>query len=328
MPDMNTGTHVAQAEQEIQRCCAQLLVRFGAELGRYPPRICIQGLSPGSDRRRDEQPQPVRVPAHALTGSRSEVLTALLHAMVHWVNGLRDIKDCCYRGYHNRRFRDLAQQVGFEVGERVHRFGWTDLQTSAALTAELQEISFDESILSPLLAGLSAEKRRPRPCRTNLPRRRPVSPFWQDGSALPRLSRLRVELVREASAPLHTYPRVRAQGDAAALLWQVLQSYDREALAVLFLDATRRVIGWDVPYIGTLTGAQAEPRGILVPALLAQARSVAVGHNHPSCNPRPSRQDERFTYRLREAGRVLGVELYVSITLVGAGQWRQILPVR
>ncbi len=329
MPVMDTGTDVARAEQELERCCAQLLDRFGPELAQVPLRVQIEGISPGA-RHEDEEPTPpVRVPAHALTGSTSEVAASLLHAMVHWVNGLRGIKDCCHRGYHSRKFRDLAQEVGFEVGERVHRFGWTDLRPGADLKAELQKIGLDESALAPLFTVLSGDQRKPRPCRANLLKSQPTSPYWRAKEPLlPKVPRFRVELVREASASLHAYPRVCAGGDAAALLWQVLQGYDREALAVLFLDGNRRVIGWDVPYIGILTGAQAEPRGILAPALLANARSVVVGHNHPSGNPRPSRQDERFTHRLQEAGRVLGVELYASITVAGAGQWCQVQPVR
>ncbi len=253
VPGMDTGTPVAQAEQEIGLCCAQLLDSFWPELARHPLSVRIWGLSPGSERTEDGQSYPVHVPVHALTGSQFEILAALLHAMVHWVNGVRGIKDCCHRGYHNGRFRDLAQEVGFEVGERVHRFGWVDLQPSAELEAKLEQISFDPTILAPFLAGLCADQRSPRPCRANLPLRRPVHPILgAERHTLPDVPRLRVELVRVASRPLHTYPRVRVHGDAAALLWLILQSYDREALAVLFLDATRRVIGWDVPYIGTL----------------------------------------------------------------------------
>ncbi len=329
MPGMDTGTHVALAEQELQRCCEQLLDRFGPELARHPLQVRVEGLRRLADHRQDAEPQVVRVPVSALTGSKSEILASLLHAMVHWVNGLRGVKDCCHRGYHSRKFRDLAQEVGFEVGERVHRFGWTDFRPSAELEAELRQIPLDEHAFAPLLAALPADQRVPRPCRANLLKSRPTSPYWRAKEPLlPKVPRFRVELVREASAPLHTYPRVCAGGDAAALLWQVLQGYDREALAVLFLDGNRRVIGWDVPYIGILTGAQAEPRGILAPALLANARSVVVGHNHPSGNPMPSRQDERFTHRLQEAGRVVGVELYASITVAGAGQWCQVQPVR
>ncbi len=326
---MDTGHHVAQAEQDLQRCCEQLLDRFGPELARHPLQVRIDGLGSLSDRPKGIEAQVVRVPVPALMGSKLKVLASLLHATVHWVNGLRGIKDCCHRGYHNRSFRALAQEVGFEVGERVHRFGWTDLRPGAELAAELQQIPLDEHTFAPLLAALPEDQGKPRPCRANLLNSQPMSPYWRAKEPLlPQVPRFRVELVREASASLHAYPRVQAGGDAAALLWQVLQGYDREALAVLFLDENRRVIGWDVPYIGILTGAQAEPRGILAPALLANARAVVVGHNHPSGNPRPSRQDERFTHRLQEAGRVLGVELYASITVAGAGQWCQVQPVR
>ncbi len=329
MPVMDTGTDVERAEQELECCCAQLLDRFGPELAHVPLRVRVEGISPDA-RHKDEEPtRPVRVPAPALTCSTSEVMAALLHAMVHWVNGLRGLKDCCHRGYHNHRFRDLAQEVGFEVGERVPRFGWVDLRPGADLAAALEQVEFDDSALAPLIAALPADRKKPRPCRTNLPQRQLIRPACPaELPSLPDLPRLRVELVRESNAPLQTYPQVRGQGDAAALLWQVLQSYDREAVAVLFLDGARRVIGWDVPYIGTMTATQAEPRGILAPALFANARAIVVAHNHPSGNPRPSRQDERFTHRLREAGAALGVHLYASLTIADAGQWCQVQPVR
>ncbi len=328
MPGMDTGTDVARAEQELERCCAQLLDRFEPGLAHVPSCVRIEGISPRARHEYDERPQSVRVPAHALTGSTSEVLVALLHAMVHWVNGLRGLKDCCHRGYHNRLFRSLAQEVGFEVGERVSRFGWVDLRPSAELAAVLDQIQLDEGELVPLVAALPADRMKRRPCRTNLPQGHPIRSMRQAAlTSLPNLPRLRVELVRETGAPLQTYPQIRAHGDAAALLWQVLQSYDREAVAVLFLDGALRVIGWDVPYIGTMTATQAEPRGILASALLASARAIVVAHNHPSGNPRPSRQDERFTHRLREAGAALGVHLYASITIADAGQWCQVQPV-
>ena len=44
----------------------------------------------------------------------------------------------------------------------------------------------------------------------------------------------------------------------------------------LFLDVRNRAIGHTIPYRGTLTGLKAEPRGLLVPALLANASGVVA----------------------------------------------------
>ena len=44
-------------------------------------------------------------------------------------------------------------------------------------------------------------------------------------------------------------------------------------------------------------------------ALLANAVSIIVMHNHPSGDPSPSREDIEVTKRIVEAGRIVGVEV-------------------
>lgn len=44
-------------------------------------------------------------------------------------------------------------------------------------------------------------------------------------------------------------------------------------------------------------------------ALLANAVSIIVMHNHPSGDPKPSREDVEVTKRMVEAGKIIGVEV-------------------
>lgn len=50
-------------------------------------------------------------------------------------------------------------------------------------------------------------------------------------------------------------------------------------------------------------------------ALLANAVSIIVMHNHPSGDPKPSREDVEVTKRMVEAGRILGVEVLDHIII-------------
>lgn len=50
-------------------------------------------------------------------------------------------------------------------------------------------------------------------------------------------------------------------------------------------------------------------REIFQKALLANAVSIILLHNHPSGNPQPSIQDIESTKRAVEAGRIVGVEV-------------------
>lgn len=50
-------------------------------------------------------------------------------------------------------------------------------------------------------------------------------------------------------------------------------------------------------------------REIFQKALLANAVSIIVMHNHPSGDPKPSREDVEVTKRIAEAGKIIGVDL-------------------
>ena len=62
------------------------------------------------------------------------------------------------------------------------------------------------------------------------------------------------------------------------------------------------------------------PHGIFRDALIGNAAALILAHNHPSGDPEPSRDDERVTRRLAEAGRLLGVEVLDHL-VVGGGSW-------
>ncbi|HNU83642.1 MAG TPA: JAB domain-containing protein, partial [Thermoanaerobaculia bacterium] len=74
--------------------------------------------------------------------------------------------------------------------------------------------------------------------------------------------------------------------------------------------------GHQLAYIGTLTRAAVEPRGILTAALLVNAAGILLFHNHPSGDPSPSAEDLAFTRRMAEACQVVGIRL-VDHIIVG-----------
>lgn len=50
-------------------------------------------------------------------------------------------------------------------------------------------------------------------------------------------------------------------------------------------------------------------REVYQKALLANAVSILVMHNHPSGDPTPSQQDIDITKRLQEAGKIIGINI-------------------
>jgi DNA repair protein RadC len=96
---------------------------------------------------------------------------------------------------------------------------------------------------------------------------------------------------------------------------------DQEVMGALFLDCRHKLLGHREIFRGTLHRAAVEPREILKECLLRGAAGVTLFHNHPSGDPTPSSEDWRFTYRMVEAGIILGVEVVDHLVLGRLGQF-------
>jgi DNA repair protein RadC len=104
------------------------------------------------------------------------------------------------------------------------------------------------------------------------------------------------------------------------ILSAYLQGADREHFVILLLNAKNKVIGIHTVSIGTLNASLVHPREVFKPAILANAYSVVIAHNHPSGDPTPSREDYEVTKRLIDAGKLLGVEVLDHI-VIGDGTY-------
>src|SRR5690348_16971946 len=90
------------------------------------------------------------------------------------------------------------------------------------------------------------------------------------------------QLVRETSLTLAERPVIRAPQDAAQILACHLQGTDRENFVCLMLDTKNRVIGINTVSVGILDSSLVHPREVFKPAILCNAASIVVAHNHPS----------------------------------------------
>ncbi len=82
-----------------------------------------------------------------------------------------------------------------------------------------------------------------------------------------------------------------------------------ETMLVVALNAKYQVNAMSKIFRGTLSSTVAHPREIFQIALLNNAHSIMVFHNHPSGSLEPSEADLDFTERLIEAGDLLGIPL-------------------
>lgn len=115
-------------------------------------------------------------------------------------------------------------------------------------------------------------------------------------------------------------PLVTSPEGAAAVLVPALAGSDREACVAALLDTKHRLLTLTTVSVGSLDHTFMGPREVFRDALLGNAAAVVVGHNHPSGDPEPSRDDELVTRRLRRAGELVGVELLDHL-VVGGDRW-------
>jgi len=105
--------------------------------------------------------------------------------------------------------------------------------------------------------------------------------------------------------------RLDAAVDCGRLAREVLRldAVDREEMWALLLSTKNRVIGLAQVSVGTLDASLVHPREVFKTAILANAASVILVHNHPSGDPAPSPEDRQITERCAAAGKILGIPL-------------------
>ena len=81
------------------------------------------------------------------------------------------------------------------------------------------------------------------------------------------------------------------------------------------LNTKNQVLNITTAHIGTLNNCSIHPREIFKSAILSNAASIIIFHNHPSGNTSPSKQDLEMNLRIVECGKILGIEMLDSIII-------------
>jgi len=90
----------------------------------------------------------------------------------------------------------------------------------------------------------------------------------------------------------------------------------QEGFFVLCLDRKNRPLGRTRITLGTLTSTLVHPREVFRIAILTSAASVIVVHNHPSGDPSPSAADIQVARQLREASRIIDIDLVDHVIIL------------
>lgn len=129
-----------------------------------------------------------------------------------------------------------------------------------------------------------------------------------------RVNIVSIRMVRESSV-LYKNRKISSPSDAFDLLKEFLEGSDREQLLVCSLDTKNQPNTINICSIGTINSSLVHPREIFKTAILSNAASIIVAHNHPSNDANPSTEDINITIRLKECGKLLGIDLLDHIII-------------
>ena len=132
-------------------------------------------------------------------------------------------------------------------------------------------------------------------------------------SRSPIIHYTRPELVQQAldlmECELHGTDALATPDVVRDYLRLLLGNRPHEVFAVVFLDAQNRVLDAVEMFRGTLTQTSVYPREVVIEALVRNAASVILTHNHPSGDAKPSRADEFLTQQLKAALALVDVRV-------------------
>ena len=103
---------------------------------------------------------------------------------------------------------------------------------------------------------------------------------------------------------------IHSPQDAVEILGNEIKDYDREVLCVLNLDAHGVVQNANIVSMGTVNQTVSSPREIFKSAILSNAHSIILIHNHPSGSL-------LMTRRMKEAGELIGIFVKDHIIIGG-----------
>lgn len=131
---------------------------------------------------------------------------------------------------------------------------------------------------------------------------------------LKRVNVVNVELVKESSF-LYGNRAILSPSESVDLFNPLIGNKPKEHFVVACLNTKNEPINVSTVSIGTLNKCIVHPRDVLQVALLSNANSIIVCHNHPSGEPTPSEQDISITHRLNECCELMGIKLLDHIIL-------------
>ena len=112
-------------------------------------------------------------------------------------------------------------------------------------------------------------------------------------------------------------PTINCPQDVHSLLGPEMKDLAQEQLRVLLLNTRNQVMAQRIVYQGNVNSSVVRPAEVLRAAVIDNAPSIIVSHNHPSGDPTPSPEDVSITRDLAASAKLLGIDLLDHVVIGG-----------
>lgn len=127
-----------------------------------------------------------------------------------------------------------------------------------------------------------------------------------------------IQLIYKSNVKPSERPKISTSKDARDVLmgtWDGTKLELVEQFKVMLTNRANRVLGIFEVSTGGISGTVADPRLIFAAAIKGIASGLILCHNHPSGNLQPSQADIDLTRKIKEAGKLLEIQLLDHIIL-------------
>ena len=114
---------------------------------------------------------------------------------------------------------------------------------------------------------------------------------------------------RRAAQEVPEKIQIRESKDIYKVLQPYLSDLQTEEFWAVFLNQNNRIVGKARLSAGGINQSIVDVRILFKTALEHLSTAIAIAHNHPSGNLKPSQEDLRITKQIADAGKILNIQL-------------------
>lgn len=118
-----------------------------------------------------------------------------------------------------------------------------------------------------------------------------------------------VELYTRKKAKKNSRDKIHSSVDIYRLMHPIMVNQQVEELWAIYMNMSSRIVKMKRISVGGISQTIVDIRIVLKEALLCNAVAIAICHNHPSGNVRPSLADDQLTEKLSIACKTMDIRL-------------------